>query len=110
MGLSLVSLGGLIFLVGCCIIGLIELSALSNHWPIGLIGIIVLDLIASSASTAYLACWLISFVSLLGASIHQLFCERLTTAIIETIKISWQLMQAATLVWFKLGWLTLQHP
>jgi hypothetical protein len=65
VGLSLDSLGGLIghiSLVSCCIIGLIELAASSNHWPIGLIGVIGLGLIALSASTASLARRLISFI------------------------------------------------
>jgi hypothetical protein len=88
--LSLVSLSGLIghfSLIGHCIIGLIELAVLSNHWPLVLIGIISLGLIASSASTASLARWLISFVSLVGSSTHGLFCERLTTAVIEATNI-----------------------
>jgi hypothetical protein len=69
--LSLVSLGGLIghfSLVGRCIIGLIELAASSNHWPLGLIGVISLGLIASSASTASLARWPISFVCFANVS------------------------------------------
>jgi hypothetical protein len=60
---------------------------LSNHWPLGLIGIISLSLIASSASTASLACWLISFVSLVGSSTHRLFRKRLTAAVIEATNI-----------------------
>ena len=100
VGLSLVSLGGLIShfsLVGRCIIGLIDLSASSNHWPIGLIGIIGLGLIASSASMASLACRLFSFVSLVGSSTHRLFHDRLTAAVIKATNISWQLKQAAAL-------------
>ena len=79
VGLSLVSLGrfigGLIGhfgLVGRCIIGLIELSDSSNHWPLGLIGVISLGLIASPASTASLARWLISFVGLIGLIVISL--------------------------------------
>ena len=100
LGLSLFSLGGLIghfSLVGHCIIGLINLSASSNHWPIGLNGVISLGLIALSVSTASLACRLISFVSLVGSSTHRLFCERLTTTVIEATKITWQHKQAAAL-------------
>jgi hypothetical protein len=63
------------------------LAALSNHWPLGLIGIISLGLIASSASTASLACWLISFVSLVGSLTHWLFCKRLTASVIEATNI-----------------------
>jgi hypothetical protein len=86
VGLSLVSLSGLIShssLVGRCIIGLIDLPASSNHWPIGLISVISLSLIASSASVASLARRLISFISLVGSSTHRLFCERITTAVNE---------------------------
>ena len=100
VGLSLVSLGGLIdhfSLVGLCIIGLIESAASSNHWPIGLIGVISLGLIVLSASMASLAHWLISFVSIIGSSTYWLFCERLTAAVIEATKITWQLKQAAAL-------------
>jgi len=104
VGLSLVSLGGLIgglighfSLVGCCIIGLIELSDSSNPWPIGLIGVIGLGLIALSASMASLACRLISFISLIGSSTHRLFYDRLATAINEATKITWRLKQAAAL-------------
>jgi hypothetical protein len=97
--ISLVSISGPIGrngLVG--IIGIIELSALLNHWPIGLIGVIGLGLIASSASTASLASWPISFVSLVGSSTHNwLFRERLTAAVIKATKISRQLKQAAAL-------------
>jgi hypothetical protein len=91
IGLSLNSLGGLghICLVGRCIIGLIELAASSNHWPISLICDFGLCLIASSASAASLARRLISFVGLIGSSTHRLFCERLATAVNETTKIRW---------------------
>ena len=88
--LSLVSLGGLIdhfSLVSRCILGLIELAASSNHWPLGLIGIIILSLIASSATTASLACRLISFVSLVGSLTHRLFHKRLTASVIEATNI-----------------------
>jgi hypothetical protein len=82
---------------------------LSNHWPLGLIGIISLGLIASSVSTVYLARRLISvislgiiassastaslarrlisFVSLVGSSTHWLFCKRLTAAVIKATNI-----------------------
>jgi hypothetical protein len=73
------------------------LSASSNHWPIGLIGVIGLSLIASSASTASLARRLISFAGLIGSSTHRLFCERLATAVSEATKITWRLKQAAAL-------------
>jgi hypothetical protein len=73
------------------------LSALSNHWPIGLISVIDVSLIASSASAASLACRLISFVGLIGSSTHRQFCERLATAINEATKITWWLKQAAAL-------------
>ncbi len=89
--LSLVSLVGFIghfSLVSRCIIGLIELAALPNHWPLGLIGVISLGLIASSASTASLARRLISFFSLVGSSTHRLFCKRLTAAVIEATHIT----------------------
>jgi len=70
------------------------LSASSNHWPIGLIRVIGLGLIVSSASTASLACRLISFVSLIGSSTHRLI--RLTTAVIAAkTKLSRRLKQAA---------------
>jgi len=68
-----------------------------NHWPISLIGIIGLGLIASSASVASLACRLISFISLVGSSTHRLFCEYLATAVNEATKIAWRLKQAAAL-------------
>ena len=100
VGLSLDSLGGLIShisLVGRCIIGLIELAASSNHWPISLIGVIGICLIASSASAASLARRLISFVGLIGSSTHRLSCERLATAVNEATKITWRLKQAAAL-------------
>jgi hypothetical protein len=100
IGLSLDSLGGLIghiSLVSRCIIGLIELVASSNHWPISLIGIIGLCLIASSASAASLARRLISFVSLIGSSTHRLFCECLATAVNEATKITSRLKQVAAL-------------
>jgi hypothetical protein len=54
-------------------------------------------LIASSASVAYLARRLISFISLVGSSTHRLFCERLATAVNEVTKITWRLKQAAAL-------------
>jgi hypothetical protein len=98
IGLSLNSLGGLIdhiSHVGRCIISLIESAALSNHWPISLIGVIGLCLIASIASAASLARRLISFVGLIGSSTHRLFCEHLTTAVNEATKITWRLKQAA---------------
>jgi hypothetical protein len=100
VGLSLVSLGGLIShfsLVGRCIIGLIDLSALSNHWPIGLIGVISLGLIALSASTASLARRLISFISLVSSLTHWLVCERIATAINEATKTTRWLKEAAAL-------------
>jgi hypothetical protein len=100
VGLSLVSLGGRIShssRVGRCIIGLIDLPASSNHWPIGVIGVISLSLIASSASVASLARRLISFISLVGSSTHRLFCERIATAVNEATKTTWLLKQAATL-------------
>ncbi len=53
VSLGLSSLGGLIdyiSLVSRCIISLIKSATLSNHWLIGLIGIIGFGLIASSAS------------------------------------------------------------
>jgi hypothetical protein len=46
---------------------------------------------------ASLACRLISIVSLVVSSTHRLFHERLTAAVIEASKISWQLKQAAAL-------------
>jgi hypothetical protein len=102
VGLSLVSLGGLIShssLVGRCIIGLIDLPASSNHWPIGLIGVIIisLGLIALSASTASLARRLISFISLVSSLTHRLFCEPIATAINEATKTTWWLKEAAAL-------------
>jgi len=66
-------------------------------WPISLIGVIGLCLIASSASAASLARCPISFVGLIGSSTHRLFCERLATAVNEVTKITWQLRQAAAL-------------
>jgi hypothetical protein len=90
--ISLVSLGGSIGQIS-----LIDLSVSSNHWPIGLIGVIGLGLIASSASTASLARRLISFAGLIGSSTHRLFCERLATAVSEATKITWRLKQAAAL-------------
>jgi len=68
---------------------------LSNHWPISLIGVIGLCLIASIASAASLARRLISFVGLIGSSTHRLFCERLATAVNEATKTTWRLKQAA---------------
>ena len=56
-----------------------------------------LGLIASSASLASLARRLISFISLVGSSTHQLFCERIATAVNEATKITWRLKQAAAL-------------
>jgi hypothetical protein len=100
IGLSLDSLSGLIdhiSLVGHCRIGLIESAASSNHWPISLIGVIGLCLIASSASAASLARRLISFVCLIGSWTHRLFCECLATAVNEVKKITWRLKQAAAL-------------
>jgi hypothetical protein len=100
IGLSLDSLGrllGHISLIGRCIIGLIELAALSNHWPISLIGVIGIYLIASLASAASLARRLISFVGLIGSSTHQLFCECLATAVNEATKITSRLKQVAAL-------------
>ena len=88
--LSLVSFAGFIghfSLVGCCIIGLIESAASLNYWPLGLIGVISLGLIASSASTASLACRLLSFVSLVGSLTHRLFRKRLTASVIEATNI-----------------------
>jgi hypothetical protein len=88
--LSLVSFVGFIghfSLVGRCIIGLIESAASLNYWPLGLIGVISLGLIASSASTASLARRLISFVSLVGSSTHRLFRKHLTAAVIEATNI-----------------------
>jgi hypothetical protein len=58
----------------------IDLSASSNHWPIGFIGIINFGLIASSASAASLACRIIGLVSLVGLSTHWPFHERFATA------------------------------
>ena len=101
IGLSLVSLGGLIghFSLSDIIgqVSLINLSASSNHWPIGLISVIGVSLIASSASAASLARRLISFVGLIGSSTHRLFCERLATAVNEATKLTWRLKQAAAL-------------
>jgi hypothetical protein len=74
-----------------------ESAALSNHWPISLIGVIGLGLIASSASVASLARRLISFISLVGSSTHRLFCERLATAVNKASKITWRLKRAAAL-------------
>jgi hypothetical protein len=88
VGLSLVSLGGLIghfSLVGRCIISRIDLSASSNHWPISLIGVISLGLIASSASMASLARRQISFVSLVGSLTHRQFHDRLTAAALSVL-------------------------
>jgi hypothetical protein len=88
--LSLVSFAGFIghfSLVGRCIIGIIESAASLNYWPLGLIGIISLGLIASSASTASLACRLISFVSLVGSSTHRLFRKHLTAPVIKATNI-----------------------
>jgi hypothetical protein len=73
------------------------LAASLNHWPISLIGIIGLCLIASSASAASLVRQLISFVGLIGPSTHRLFCERLATAVHKATKITWRLKQAAAL-------------
>jgi hypothetical protein len=55
-------------------ISLINLSALWNHWPIGLISVNVngSGLIASSASSASLARWLIGLISIIGLLTHQL--------------------------------------
>jgi hypothetical protein len=65
---------------------------LSNHWPIGLIGVISLGLIALSASTASLSRRLISLVSFVGLLTHRLFRKRLAAAIIEATQlISWLL-------------------
>jgi hypothetical protein len=89
--ISLISLSDL------AIISLVSSSASFVCWLISLIGVIGLSLIASSASTASLARWLISFVSLIGSLTHQLFCERLITAVIEATNITWQLKQAAAL-------------
>jgi len=36
---------------------------------------------------ASLACWLISFVSLVGSLTHRLFCKRLTASVIEATNI-----------------------
>ena len=58
-------------------ISLIDLSALSNHLPIGLIGVIGFGLIASSASATSLACRIIGLVSLVILLTHRPFCERL---------------------------------
>jgi hypothetical protein len=60
-----------------------------DHWPISLIGVLGLYLIASSASAAFLACQLISFVGLVGLLSHRLFCERLATAVNKATKIMW---------------------
>jgi hypothetical protein len=46
--------------------GLIDSSASSNHWLIGLIGVIGFGLIASSASAVSLVCWHIDFVGFIG--------------------------------------------
>jgi hypothetical protein len=64
---------------------------------ISLISVIGLGLIASSASVAFLARRLISFISLIGSLTHRLFCERLATAINEATKLTWRLKQAAAL-------------
>jgi hypothetical protein len=84
IGLSLDSLGrlGHISLVG-------RSAASSNHWPISLISVFGLCLIASSASAASLAHRLIHFVGLIGSSTHRLFCEHLVTAVNEATKIRW---------------------
>jgi hypothetical protein len=90
-GFSLISLVGPNYLIGLvvrCIIGLIDLSALLNHWPIGIISIFGFGLIALSASVVSSACWLIFLISLIGILTHQPFCKRLTAAIIKTTKIS----------------------
>jgi hypothetical protein len=64
---------------------------------ISLIGVIALGLIASSASVASLARWLISFISLVGSSTHWLFCERCATAVNKATNLTWRLKQAAAL-------------
>jgi len=98
IGLSFVGLNGLSGISGFIgQISLINLSASLNHWPTGLIGVIGLGLIASSASTASLAHQLICFVSLVCSSTHRLLRDCLTAAVIEATKMTWRLKQAAAL-------------
>ncbi len=61
IGLGLVGFIGLSLVSLIRQISLINLLPLSNHWPIGLIGIISFGLIASSASAALLAHWPCNF-------------------------------------------------
>jgi hypothetical protein len=84
-------------------ISLVGSLALFVRLIISLIGVIGLGLIASSASLASLARWLISFISLVDSSTHQLFCERIATAVNEATKITWRLKQAAALATLRLS-------
>jgi hypothetical protein len=76
-------------------ISLIDLSALSNHLPIGLIGVIGFGLIASSASATSLACRIIGLVSLVILLTHRPFCERLAAEVIEATQQHLELPQYA---------------
>ena len=98
IGLSLAGLSGLSDISGLIgQISLIDLSALSNHWPISLISLGDLGITSLLSSSALSARWLIGFVSLVGSSTHRLFLKRLIATVIEATKISWQLKQATAL-------------